>query len=398
MHVPGWHETTKAWQADGDVQMLGIVQEQHPNRARLFMQWKQMDWPVLVDSLNLLEVDVVPLTLAIDEHGIIQQIHPPLDRPDELRRTFVDAAFKPPDGQTSDFPRPPLKNRTAERPMGSNSPNLRRAHDLYRWENDTKIDAIVAAFERAAAVDPEHGYGLFRTGVAFRRRYDSSSARPGDFQRAVHFWEAALNVDPNNYIWRRRIQQYGPRLDKPYPFYDWVPVARADISARGEVPASLLVEPGGAEYAQPAPSFAADSTSPPEIDDRILRDDGTYIVAESTLVPGTVAPGASTRAHLTFLPNAAIKAHWNNEVDDLVFWIQPPDGWDADHRVVRVANPPQTVSLEPRKIELEVRAPQDAADGEVTLPGYALYYVCEDVNGICLYRRQDVTLTLRIQS
>ena len=385
MHVPGWHEATKEWQASGDVQMLGIVQEQHPDRARLFMQWKQMDWPVLVDSLNLLEVEVVPLTLAIDEHGIIRQIHPPLDRPGGLRRTFVDASFAPPDS-------------LASATMASTEPARRRAHDLYLWENNSRIDTIVEAFETAASINPEHGYGLFRTGVAFRRRYDSSSARPGDFQRAVHFWEAALAVDPNNYIWRRRIQQYGPRLDKPYPFYDWVPASRAEISARGEVPSTLLVEPGGAEYAQPAPSFAADAAAPPEIDERILRDDGTYIVAESTLVPGTVAPGASTRAHLTFLPNAAIKAHWNNEVDDLVFWIDPPAGWEVDHRVVTVANPPQTVSLEPRKIELEVRVPHDAADGDVTLPGYALYYVCEDVNGLCLYRRQDVALKLRVQS
>ncbi len=234
--------------------------------------------------------------------------------------------------------------------------------------------------------------------MAFRRRYDSPSARQGDFQRAIHYWEAALSVDPNNYIWRRRIQQYGPRLDKPYPFYDWVPTARAEITARGGVPASLVVEPGGAEFAQPARAFAADATTPPEIDGRILRDDGTYIVAESTLVPGTVAAGASTRAHITFLPNAAIQAHWNNEVDDLVFWIEPPEGWEVDRRVLTVANPPQTVSLEPRKVELEIRVPDNAANGEVTLPGYALYYVCEDVNGICLYRRQDVAMTLRVHN
>lgn len=52
--------------------MVGIIQEQHPDRCRLFMQWKQMDWPILVDSLNLLEVTAVPITLTIDEHGIIR--------------------------------------------------------------------------------------------------------------------------------------------------------------------------------------------------------------------------------------------------------------------------------------------------------------------------------------
>ena len=52
--------------------MIGIIQEQHPDRCRLFMQWKQMGWPIIVDSLNLTGVSAVPRTLAIDEHGIVR--------------------------------------------------------------------------------------------------------------------------------------------------------------------------------------------------------------------------------------------------------------------------------------------------------------------------------------
>ena len=60
--------------------MLGIIQEQHPDRCRLFMQWKGMSWPILVDSLNLLNTSVVPQTLAIDEHGIVRLINPDKER------------------------------------------------------------------------------------------------------------------------------------------------------------------------------------------------------------------------------------------------------------------------------------------------------------------------------
>ncbi|MEM9405248.1 MAG: hypothetical protein AAGA81_04345, partial [Acidobacteriota bacterium] len=67
--MPGWHEATKELQDAGRVQMLGVIQEQNPDRCRLFMQWKQMDWPILVDTFDQLEVSVVPLTYAIDEHG-----------------------------------------------------------------------------------------------------------------------------------------------------------------------------------------------------------------------------------------------------------------------------------------------------------------------------------------
>ncbi|MCH8851876.1 MAG: hypothetical protein IID41_04415, partial [Planctomycetes bacterium] len=53
----------------GDLVVLGVVQEQHPDRAKLYKQWRQIDWPILVDSLNLLDLAVVPVPVAIDESG-----------------------------------------------------------------------------------------------------------------------------------------------------------------------------------------------------------------------------------------------------------------------------------------------------------------------------------------
>jgi len=51
-------------------------------------------------------------------------------------------------------------------------------------------------------------------------RYDSLRRREGDLQKALTSRQDAQDSNPNHYIWRRRIQQYGPRLDKPYPFYE----------------------------------------------------------------------------------------------------------------------------------------------------------------------------------
>jgi len=384
VHVPGWHEATKDLQGAGDLQMVGIIQEQHPDRARLFMQWKEMGWPILIDSLDLLETTVVPMTLLIDEHGVIRKIQPPRDRLDALRGDFLDVVFEAPDAAV-DGSLPDMNDEAAE------------AVSAYLWDSTADPDAVIAAFEGAVDADPDHGYTLFRTGVAYRWRYDSEASQPGDFQRAVHFWERALSVDPNNYIWRRRIQQYGPRLAKPYSFYDWVATARRDVTERGGQPATLIVEPGGAEFAQPQRAFTVDEAAlePPEIDDRIYRDHGEYVDVEATVVPSAIAPGASTRAHVSFVPDEAIKAHWNNEVDDLIFWVEVPAGWQLDRRAVTVPNPPETVSNETRKVELEIKASDDAS-GRYELPGYALYYVCEDVNGICMYRRQDVSLVVDV--
>ena len=64
--MPVWHDATRKLRDEGRIQLVGLIQEQHPDRCKLFMQWKQMDWPVLVDPLNLLEVSAVPLALLID--------------------------------------------------------------------------------------------------------------------------------------------------------------------------------------------------------------------------------------------------------------------------------------------------------------------------------------------
>ena len=71
--MPGWYEQYKN---NDDVVLLGLIQEQHPERCRLFMTWKHMDFPIIVDSLNRIGVYAVPLMWAIDEHGVVQKTRP----------------------------------------------------------------------------------------------------------------------------------------------------------------------------------------------------------------------------------------------------------------------------------------------------------------------------------
>jgi hypothetical protein len=352
--------------------MLGIIEEQHPERTRLFMQWKQMDWPVLVDSLNLLGVSAVPMTLLIDEHGIIRAVNPKQNTFQEFLET--------------NYPKPS--------PAQAGTPGvtgLIAADRLFLQEEPERLGKIIQLYQQALAKSPEEGALHFRLGVAYRKRYDSEQRQAQDFARAVTQWRRALEIDPNQYIWRRRIQQYGPRLDKPYSFYDWVNQARREIRARGQVPIELAVEPGGAEFAQPAKQFEPPSgaASEPDPNGRIFRDQDGLIRVETVVVPNTSAAAASARVHLIFQPNPARKAHWNNEVDGLAVWVNPPAGWEVDNRLLTVKNPPQAVSQEERRLELEVRGPRGST---AEVPAYALYYVCEDVDGTCLYRRQDIRI------
>lgn len=385
--MPGWHAATQDLQKAGKLQTVGIIQEQHPDRARLFMQWKQMDWPIMVDSLDLLGVKVVPITLLIDEMGIIRF-------KGDAKHLDAFLALEPPEPMPS--PRS-LSVALADGPTSS-SPSARRdfVDQLFLWGGEGRLDEVIDGYERLLPDIDDDGETHFRLGVAYRRRADSGGSRPGDFRRAVEHWGRALDTDPNQYIWRRRIQQYGPRLDKPYPFYDWVDLARQEILARGETPSTLRVEPRGAELAQPSERFVpSEAPSPPRNADRIRRDKEGFVEIETTVVPTSIKPGTSARLHLAMRPGNKVRSHWNNEAEDLMVWLEPPAGWKIDTHHLSVANPPQVVSDEVRHLELEVQSPADA-QGSVNLTGYALYYVCEDAQGVCLYRRQDISVPLTV--
>jgi len=398
--VPGWHEATRELQQQGKLQMLGIIQEQHPYRARLFMQWKQMDWPILVDSYNLLGTSLVPITLLIDEYGIVRHSVSSAAGSSDTLEAFLATTYEPPARMGASTPGIPELDALERRAGDEASAVAWRNHAdaLALWGGKQGIDPAIASYRQAIELAPEEAPTEFRLGVTLRRRYDSAQGTPTDFGAAIEHWTRALSLDPNNYIWRRRIQQYGPRLDKPYPFYDWVDEARGAIEARGETPVVLPVEPRGAELAQPARVFdVAEAPPEPDPEGRILRDEGRYVRLDSALVPPVVPSGGTARVHLELRPVVAVDAHWNNEAAGLVVWLDPPSGWEVDRRRVEAALPPTAVSDEPRRIELELRRTENA-DVPAEITGYALYYVCEGRQGACLYRRQDFSFPLVVAS
>ena len=393
--MPGWHVKTLEAQRADRLQLVGVVQEQHPDRCRLFMQWKRMDWPVLVDSLNLAGIEVVPVAYAIDEQGIVRHVNPSETELDAFLGAPVAGAGPPPP-----IPVAPALDELRRRTRSGGAESWRRFGDsLFLWGGEARLDEAVAAYAEAAKLEPRDGPTQFRLGTAYRRRYDSGRRHGRDFQHAAEHWARALDLEPNQYIWRRRLQQYGPRLDKPYPFYDWVDEARRDIRARGEEPAALLVEPGGAEIAGPAEQFVVlpPPRAEPDRRGRVRRDPGRFVGIEAAVVPPAVKPGEVTRIHVAFRPNRAVDAHWNNEGGPLRVWVEPPRGWRADRQELTAPAPRDTVSTEARELQFELRAPADAGPGQVAVPGYSLYYVCEGATGTCLYRRQDLSVLVTVR-
>jgi tetratricopeptide (TPR) repeat protein len=402
--VPVWHEKTAKWVREGKLVLLGVIQEQHADRCRLFAQWKGFDWPILQDPINVLETTAVPLFTAIDEHGIVRSTRPALDtfQTDFVDKTFADDA-KSDGGERvapvlkGDPPGPDWAALAARAKEADAAAPWREFGDaLALWGGDARLDEAINAYDRAAKVDPKDGAAGFRLGVCLRRRYETGGRQRGDFQAAIDAWGRALDLDPNQYIWRRRIQQYGPRLDKPYAFYDWVDTAEKDIRARGEKPAPLAVRPMGAEIAQPLQSLSqAAEAANPDPDGKIHRDTDGLGRAEVTAAPARVRPGQAVRVHVAFRLDPDKQAHWNNEAEPLRLWVDAPKGWGVSDQLLLAPAVAEAVSAEERELEFEVKAPADARD-KVRFDAYALYNVCENKEGKCLFLRLDVPIDIAI--
>ena len=397
--MPVWHKATKAWREQGKLAVVGITQEQHAQRCRLFAQWQHIDWPILHDPINVTGPSVVPIVMAIDEHGIVRSVRPNVRT---FERDFLDRTFEPPTGDSDAKPNPLVAPDLAHAKSAAEQSNTAAAwkqygDELVLWGGDEQINSAIDAYRRALAIDPDDGDAHFRLGVCFRRRSETSLRDDGDFQRAVDAWGRGLDIDPNHYIRRRRIQQYGPRLAKPYPFYDWVPRAAEAIRARGDVPIELAVLPTGAEIAHPQRRFveAEHKDASPDPEGRIHRDENELIQTEVVVVPARIKPGESARIHVTMRPDDGRQAHWNNENEPVMLWVDVPDGWQTDRRLLTAPLGDDPESTETRSIELELKAPDNAQD-TVRVPAYLLYYVCEGVDGTCLYLRQDLPIDITL--
>ncbi len=386
--MPGWHALTKHYEEQGQLKVVGVIQEQHSDRARLFMQWKEMGWPLLVDSLNLLGVSGAPITLFLDEAGVIKAINP-------KRGALSEFLGADPVGGAA-----PIwsgASRTALLAPVIND-ELATADQQFLWGGLDGVTRAISGYQKVLLENPNHAEAQFRLGVAYRRRFDGERREANDFSLAVTHWGNALELNPNQYIWRRRIQQYGPRLSKPYSFYDWVHTARLDLREQGVEPIRLSVEPGGAEFAHPSAGFEVRDVSVenPDPQGRIFRDSENLIQIDSVAVPSRLRAGEAVRIHLRMTPDEKKKVHWNNEVEDLKLWTEGVADWQIQSRFHRYSVPEQAVTVEARTVEFELQAPEGTPPGIFTLRGYALYYICEDVGGQCLYRRQDFEVPIDV--
>lgn len=375
--------------------MLGVIQEQHAERCLLFADWQELDWPILHDPINSLGCNAVPITVAIDEQGVVRSTKP---NPDWVKHEFLAAPQTGPVGPVEAPIRPALRQKLSYA-QSSNSADAWQDYGdaimLWQPEQATQaVDAYRQAIQLKASTELH-----FRLGVALRHRSESIGRKSSDFSAAVTQWKTALRGDPNQYIWRRRIQQYGPRLDKPYPFYDWVDEAIAAITARDGVPPTALRIPlSGAERAHPTTTSGSrntqsESVSDPDPENKIHRDFGKLVRIEPTVVTSSNPQQLGFRLHLDF--SLVGDASWNNEAEPLQVWFEDTKHVSPSTR--RLLHQPQVLSAESnenRVLDLEFAYDTEA---QPTIRGYALYYICEKSTRQCILRRQDFQIPIRIE-
>ena len=361
--MPVWHERTKALRKSGALTVIGITQEQHPDRCRLFAQWHGIDWPILWDPFNLSGSLVVPNMRLIDEGGIARSLRA---RPADLA-TFLEGA----PAVTTDLPQAkPALVQMDGAALDAPDADAWQAIGALLWRDAKGRDKATETLIAAQTRSPAH---RFRAGVALRMRYDEAR-KSADFQQAITAWHQALADNPRQYIWRRRIQQYGPRLDKPYPFYDWMDAARRSIEDRGETPVATPVPltrterwgrraPEGVTHEEPDPKAKIEPTPAP-------------LQFEVVHVPDTGRGRTAVCAHVSLRPDAAFLAKLTLDAEaglPVIWWA----GRRAEGRIDATGHGRLT-------FEVELDAPDAKASG------YVLYYACTKSDGVCRYLRQEL--------
>ncbi len=394
--VPDWHAKTERRRRDGELVVLGVVQEQHRDRPLLFAQWQRIDWPILWDPFNLTGCSELPRVVAIDEHGVVRAVDPTWE---QLESEFLDVEFSEPERlpQVHEHGVEALITRSIR---GNDTVTDALSDLLWRGPDDEHV-RLLGGVALAAPDVPETAFQL---GVAFRLRYDSATPFAQDFGNALAAWGAASRSDPGQVVWRRRVRQYGPSAAGQLPCYAWVLEAQGELLARGSQPVPLQSPLTRAECvparAQPAPEEVLVEPDPEgqvRLDEGLIDFGGAFVFGEAPVGEPAADDGspseatAIARLHLTFLARAEEDVRWRNDVTPMVAWIESiPKGWEIERRLLRFPMPDEAMTRERRQVDFDVRMPANAGPGEIR--GYVLVNACIGPKGSAKYLRRPFRL------
>ncbi|MFH1416737.1 MAG: TlpA disulfide reductase family protein [Planctomycetota bacterium] len=396
--MPRWHEKMKPFVDTGKLVVIGVAQEQHADRCRLFAQWHGIDWPILHDALNLTGVEKVPTLVAIDEHGLVRNTQPDAD---SIVAEFITKTYDAPKVAPFIGPDKLPDPRATRRYAGE----ARRAEEWREHGNalilagkPAQIDeAIDKAYPQVIGREPGDADSLFRLGVAHMIRHESPQRRPDDFQSAIDAWRKAHGLRSRNEVFHRRIQQYGPCVDKPFAFYGWVATARKAIVDRGDESVALQSWPCEIERAKPAKKFKYDKKQRgPSLDEheKANEDRDGLVGLSYVAVPGTEQEHKRIVQELMVLrPDAARGIEWAESADPPRLWLEKPKTGRVSKLFVECAKAPGDSSENDRVLTFAVRLPSKKGKS-LTVRGTLVYSVRQGGEGAPQTLSRDVKIKI----
>lgn len=386
--MPVWHARTKALRASGKLKIIGITQEQHADRCLLFARWKGLDWPILWDPFNLTSTTVVPRITLIDEHGIVRSTRASFA---SFEDSFIDETYPAPTKPTAAAtPEAATLLQASRAKEGSPERRYYEALSDLLWPAGRDGERAMLDLQAYAKTKPGDAAAQWRLGVAYRMRHDSRERSLGDFQQAVDAWRRGMELDPSHYIYRRRIEQYGPLLTKPYPFYPWVAAARKALGTKAP---PLAAEPTGTELAGRTvldPDAPDDKRPDTKKADQSVKDGLRF---EATVVWLTGRKGRmAARVHLHVMPAGNRVLLWDASAP-VILYVETPEGFDRDGSRYERRLVGRDPAEEVVPFDLEVH-PENGKASSFEVSGYVLYRARSEPQGPSrlLMQRFDVTL------
>ena len=145
----------------------------------------------------------------------------------------------------------------------------------------------------------------------------------------------------------------------------------------------LRVEPRGAELLDKRSQAKLEQTDK-DPEGKILRDEKGRIAVETMVTPPVAKPGERVRIRFVFRTGTA---KWNNEGEPLTVSVGGKVvEADLVHDRAKLAH-----SAETRVLECEIEVEQ----GQKSVKAYALYDVCIDDEGTCVYLRRDIEIPIK---
>lgn len=238
-----WNEQTRDLIKNHRLAVLAVSHDASPAQARLFFQWKKIDWPLAHDVINHCGVETLPLALYINEKGIIKQIDP---EPEKLAKRLAKAkALKPreiPESDREQLVEPKITRRAASEGRSADSLCI-HGDALVVAGQPPQIDEAIEVYKKATNEAPEMAKAWFGLGVAHHMRAKlNQSADPSaadDGKAATAAWKKVRELAPDNQVFKIEIEEFKAKPAALKKLFEWVEEAKKEISDRGDKPVEV---------------------------------------------------------------------------------------------------------------------------------------------------------------